>query len=191
MCSNGLSIALPGELGIDPIEIRRKNLIRAEQMPYKTPFLWTYDSGDMPALLASFHEIADLPGFEKRRRASQTKGKFRGLGFAFYMEACGMGPSEMLIEQGCGGGQYEVATIRVSPTGGMTVLTGSAIRTDRGTRPPSRSLSRKKPELIRNISKSSMATRQRYPTGSAPTVHARWLSVEAPSWVRPGRSSPR
>lgn len=113
------------ELGIDPIEIRRKNLIRAEQMPYKTPFLWTYDSGDMPALLASFHEIADLPGFEKRRNASEQSGKFRGLGFAFYMEACGMGPSEMLIEQGCGGGQYEVATIRVSPTGGMTVLTGS------------------------------------------------------------------
>ncbi len=113
------------ELKMNPFEIRERNLIAASQIPYKTPFLWTYDSGDMPALLKSCREIADLPGFSDRKRKSEAKGLCRGLGFAFYLEACGMGPSEMLIEQGCGGGQYEVATIRVSPTGGITVLTGS------------------------------------------------------------------
>ena len=112
-------------LGMDAFELRRRNLISADMVPYKTPFLWTYDSGDLPALLEACRQAADLPGFEDRRRRSQATGRKRGLGIAFYMEACGMGPSEMLIEQGCGGGQYEVATVRVSPTGGITVLTGS------------------------------------------------------------------
>lgn len=112
-------------LGMDPFEIRQKNLIAASQIPYETPFLWTYDSGDLPAVLESCRKIADLPGYAERKGKSEAGGKLRGLGLAFYMEACGMGPSEMLIEHGCGGGQYEVATVRVSPTGGITVLTGS------------------------------------------------------------------
>jgi len=113
------------KLQMDPFELRRKNLITAEQIPYETPFLWTYDSGDLPLLLDRCRDVADLPGFERRRAESVALGRKRGLGISFYMEACGMGPSEMLIEQGCGGGQYEVATVRVSPTGGITVLTGS------------------------------------------------------------------
>ena len=113
------------KIGMDPFEIRRRNLITAEQIPYKTPFLWTYDSGDLPALLNSCQQIADFPGFDQRKRQSLAAGKARGLGISFYMESCGMGPSELLIEHGCGGGQYEVATVRVSPTGGITVLTGS------------------------------------------------------------------
>ena len=113
------------ELGMDPFEIRAKNLIQPDQIPYRTPFLWTYDSGDLPRALAACRELADLPGFVERRRASEAAGRKRGLGISFYMEACGMGPSEMLIEQGCAGGQYEVAVVRVSPTGGVTVLTGS------------------------------------------------------------------
>ncbi len=113
------------KLGMDPFEIRRINLISNEDIPYKTPFLWTYDSGDLPATLDVCEEQADLNGFWARKEASKAAGKCRGLGISFYMEACGMGPSEMLIEQGCGGGQFEVATVRISPTGGITVLTGS------------------------------------------------------------------
>ncbi len=113
------------KLGIDPFELRARNLIRPEQIPYRTPFLWTYDSGDLPQVLAQCRSLADLPGFAARRSASEAAGRRRGIGVSFYMEACGMGPSEMLIEQGCAGGQYEVAVTRVSPTGGITVLTGS------------------------------------------------------------------
>ncbi|WP_282606151.1 xanthine dehydrogenase family protein molybdopterin-binding subunit [Pelagibius sp. Alg239-R121] len=113
------------KLGMDPFEIRQKNLITPPQIPYETPFLWTYDSGDLPRVLNSCQEAADLPGIAERKQQSRARGRARGLGIAFYMEACGMGPSEMLIEQGCGGGQYEVSTVRVSPTGGITVLTGS------------------------------------------------------------------
>jgi carbon-monoxide dehydrogenase large subunit len=113
------------KLGMDPFELRRRNLVRPEQIPYKTPFLWTYDSGDLPALLDHCRKLADVPGFEARKADSLKAGRLRGFGVSFYMESCGMGPSELLIEQGCGGGQYEVATVRVSPTGGITVLTGS------------------------------------------------------------------
>lgn len=113
------------ELSMDPFEIRRINLISEEQIPYRTPFLWTYDSGDLPAVLDACEKMADLPGFEARKKKSCDNGRRRGMGVSFYMEACGMGPSEMLIDQGCGGGQFEVATVRISPTGGITVLTGS------------------------------------------------------------------
>ena len=112
-------------LGMSPFEIRARNLIQPEQIPYRTPFLWTYDSGDLPRALAMARDAAELSGFAARRRASEAAGRLRGLGVSFYMEACGMGPSEMLIKEGCAGGQYEVAVTRVSPTGGITVLTGS------------------------------------------------------------------
>ena len=113
------------KLGMDPFEMRARNLIQPDQIPYRTPFLWTYNSGDLPQVLDQCRAIADLPGFAARRRASEAAGRLRGLGVSFYMEACGMGPSEMLIKEGCAGGQYEVAVLRVSPTGGITVLTGS------------------------------------------------------------------
>ena len=113
------------EIGLDPLEIRRKNIIGPEMIPYKSPFLHTIDSGDLPALLAKSKNLADLEGFQKRKRLSEKRGLKRGIGFAFYLESCGMGPSKMLMEQGFGTGYYEVATVRISPSGGVTVLTGS------------------------------------------------------------------
>jgi aerobic carbon-monoxide dehydrogenase large subunit len=113
------------EMGIDRLEIRRRNLIPAGDFPYKTPLLWTYDAAELHALLDRVVEVGDFAGFETRRAESQQRGKLRGLGFAFYMESCGMGPSKMLNEQGCRAGQYEVGTIRINPTGSVTVLTGS------------------------------------------------------------------
>jgi carbon-monoxide dehydrogenase large subunit len=113
------------ELSIDRIEMRRVNLIPADAFPYKTPLLWTYDVADLHALLDRAIEIGDFAGFESRRAESKARGTLRGLGFAYYMESCGMGPSKLLNEQGCRAGQYEVGTVRVNPTGSITVLTGS------------------------------------------------------------------
>ena len=112
-------------LNLDPLEIRRKNIIGPELIPYKSPFLHTIDSGDLPALLSKCKDLADLDGFESRKQLSEKKGLKRGIGFAFYLESCGMGPSKLLMEQGFGTGYYEVATVRISPSGGVTVLTGS------------------------------------------------------------------
>jgi aerobic carbon-monoxide dehydrogenase large subunit len=113
------------ESGIDAVEIRRRNLIPADAFPYQSPLLWEYDTGDFLRCLDATMQAADRNGFAARRAQSGRKGLLRGQGIAFYMEACGMGPSKMLGQHGCRAGQYEVATVRVNPTGGVTVLTGS------------------------------------------------------------------
>ncbi|SMF17259.1 carbon-monoxide dehydrogenase large subunit [Tistlia consotensis] len=113
------------ELGLDRLEIRRRNLIPAEAFPYKTPLLWTYDVAEPHRLLERAETVGDFAGFAARREESRARGRLRGLGFAFYMESCGMGPSKMLNREGCRGGQFEVGTVRVNPTGTVTVLTGS------------------------------------------------------------------
>ncbi len=110
------------EMGIDRVEMRRRNFIPTEAFPYKSPMLWTYDVGDLHGLLDKAMEVADYAGFPARREASAQAGKLRGFGFAFYLEACGMGPSKMLAEEGGTAGQYEVGHVRINPTGSVTVL---------------------------------------------------------------------
>ncbi len=113
------------EMGIDRIEMRRRNLIPAEAFPYKTPLLWTYDVGEFHKLLDKAYEVGGFATLAERKKKARARGRYLGLGFAFYMEACGMGPSKLLGREGCLGGQYEVGQVRVNPTGTVTVLTGS------------------------------------------------------------------
>ncbi len=113
------------ETGDDRVELRRRNFIPAEAFPYRSPLLWTYDTGDFRATLDGALAAADYRGFARRKEASEARGRLRGIGVAAYLEACGMGPSKMLSDLGCRGGQYEVAQVRVHPTGGVSVLTGS------------------------------------------------------------------
>jgi carbon-monoxide dehydrogenase large subunit len=113
------------EMGIDRVELRRRNFIPADAFPYKTPLLWTYDVAEFDRLMDQAVEVADFAGFPARRAEALKHNRYRGLGFAYYMESCGMGPSKLLNEQGCQAGQYEVGTVRVNPTGTVTVLTGS------------------------------------------------------------------
>jgi len=88
------------EMGLDRVEIRRRNFIPAEAFPYKSPLLWTYDVGDFHGLMDKAMEVADLAGFPARREASAKAGRLRGFGFAFYLEACGMGPAKKLADEG-------------------------------------------------------------------------------------------
>ncbi len=93
------------DLGIDPLELRRRNLIPPDAMPYKTPMGMTIDCGDFPALLARTRELADLDGFEQRARVSQARGRLRGLGSATYLGLTGGGREEKatlsLAADGC------------------------------------------------------------------------------------------
>ncbi len=114
-----------GELGRDPADLRRQNMIRPEQFPYETPVALTYDTGNYEASLARALEHADYAGFPARRAASEAAGRRRGLGFACYIEACGLAPSQLAIQLGAGVGLYESGEIRVNPTGNVTVFTGS------------------------------------------------------------------
>ncbi|UOM33286.1 xanthine dehydrogenase family protein molybdopterin-binding subunit [Acuticoccus sp. I52.16.1] len=77
------------ELGIDPVELRRRNLIQPGEMPWVSPFIFNYDCGDFPTVLAEGADFADLAGFPERRRQSEARGKLRGLGVAMCIEAAG------------------------------------------------------------------------------------------------------
>ncbi|HRD77337.1 MAG TPA: xanthine dehydrogenase family protein molybdopterin-binding subunit, partial [Hyphomicrobiaceae bacterium] len=113
------------ELGVDQCELRRKNFIQPSQFPYQTPVALVYDTGDYEASLNKAIELADYKGFEARRAAAKAKGKLRGIGVASYIEACGIAPSSLVGALGARAGLYEAATVRVNPTGSISVLTGS------------------------------------------------------------------
>ena len=111
--------------GIDRVEIRRRNFIQPDQFPYQTPVALEYDIGDFEPLLNRALEQADYAGFEARRKEAESRGRCRGIGLSCYIEACGIAPSELAGALGARAGLYEVATVRVNPTGSVSVLTGS------------------------------------------------------------------
>jgi aerobic carbon-monoxide dehydrogenase large subunit len=98
-------------LGIDGIELRRRNLIKSSAMPYKTPTMYVYDSGDFERLLDRCLEIGDWKGYRARRAASEKAGKRRGRGVAF------------VIEQG--GVFNERMELRFDPGGTVTIVAGT------------------------------------------------------------------
>ncbi len=113
------------ELKIDPIQIRRQNLIKPEQFPYQTQVALQYDIGNYQATLDMALEANDYQNFAQRKAASAAKGKLRGLGISTYIEACGIAPSALVGALGARAGLYEAATVRVHPTGSVSVMTGT------------------------------------------------------------------
>jgi len=111
------------EMGIAQDEIRRRNFIRA--FPYTTPVALTYDTGDYEACLDGAMKLADVAGFPARRAEAKARGRLRGLGFSSYIEACGLAPSNIAGALGARAGLFEVAEVRVHPTGKVTLFTGS------------------------------------------------------------------
>ncbi len=100
------------DLGLDPVELRRRNLVAPADMPYKTATGLTYDSGDFPSILERTLTEADHAGLDRRRAHARTQGKLRGLGFACYVEECG-------------GSGNEEARARLDDDGGVTVFVGT------------------------------------------------------------------
>ena len=113
------------QMGIDRVEIRRRNMIPKEAYPYQTPVMMRYDSGDPKGCLAKAMNVADWAGFVARKEQSARQGKLRGIGISTYVEACGLAPSRIAGQLGARGGLYESATVRVHPTGQVTVLIGT------------------------------------------------------------------
>ncbi len=99
------------DLGMDPAELRRRNLIQPEQMPYDTGFQFTYDSGDYPVSQTKAEEAADWAGFAQRRAEALQRGKLRGIGMGHVVEiAAGM--------------MDEMGSIEVEADGSVTISTG-------------------------------------------------------------------
>jgi aerobic carbon-monoxide dehydrogenase large subunit len=113
------------ELGVDQAQLRRRNYIQPSQFPYQTPVAVVYDTGDYEASLNMALQLSDYAGFPARKAEARSRGKLRGIGLASYIEACGIAPSSLVGALGARAGLYEAATIRVNPTGSVSVLTGS------------------------------------------------------------------
>jgi aerobic carbon-monoxide dehydrogenase large subunit len=111
------------EMKIDPAEMRRRNFIH--EFPYQTPVALQYDTGNYEATLDAAIKMADVSGFAKRKEEAAKRGKLRGLGYATYIEACGIAPSAVAGSLGARAGLFEAGEIRVHPTGSVTVFTGS------------------------------------------------------------------
>ena len=111
------------DMGLPQDEIRERNMIT--QWPYQTPVALQYDTGDYVGALLKANALADVKGFEQRRKASEAKGFKRGIGYSSYIEACGIAPSNIAGALGARAGLFECGEIRVHPTGSVTVFTGS------------------------------------------------------------------
>ncbi len=112
-------------LSLDRAEIRRRNLVPVEAMPYKTPIGPTYDCGNFPKVFGRVLELSDYDGFEKRRSAAARAGKRRGIGMACYVESSGVAPSRFAAMLGARVGFFEAALIRMQPDGGVQALLGT------------------------------------------------------------------
>jgi carbon-monoxide dehydrogenase large subunit len=105
-------------LGLDPLELRRRNVIDAREMPYRRALPYRdgmpmiHDSGDYPALLETAAARAGYPAFRERQQAARRQGRRLGIGLAAYNEATGIGP-------------HEGATVSVQPDGRVRVTTGA------------------------------------------------------------------
>jgi carbon-monoxide dehydrogenase large subunit len=100
------------ELGIDPIELRRRNTISPEAFPYATPLGFTYDSGDYEGALDAALELAGYDELREEQERARAHGRLTGIGVALYVERVGPG--------------WETAAVRVEPKGRVVVRTGSS-----------------------------------------------------------------
>lgn len=100
------------QLGLSPADLRRRNFIPPDAMPFKTAMGSVYDSGQFTRNLDDALTTAERMGFEKRRAKAAAQGRLRGLGHAYYVEACGKGPGEF-------------AEIRIEEDGGVSVMLGN------------------------------------------------------------------
>ena len=109
------------ELKMDPVEVRRKNFPAASEFPFHTATGLDYDSGDYEAALS---KALDLSGYQKLREEqtqARAAGKLIGIGMSSYVEICALGPSQAMPAGG-----WESATVRIEPTGKVTVMTGAS-----------------------------------------------------------------
>src|SRR5215510_1474499 len=109
------------ELNLDPIEIRRRNFPKANEFPFHTATGLDYDSGNYEAALK---KALDLCGYRKLRdeqAKARSDGRIMGIGISSYVEICALGPSQAMPAGG-----WESATVRIEPTGKVTIMTGAS-----------------------------------------------------------------
>ena len=114
------------EIGRDVLGVRRRNFVRPFKRGHDMPIGVTYDSGNYQGALAAALDKFDYQAFRQEQRAARGEGKLLGVGFSTYIEICGMAPSAVAGALGAGAGLWESSTVRVHPTGTVTVFTGTS-----------------------------------------------------------------
>jgi carbon-monoxide dehydrogenase large subunit len=109
------------ELAVDPTVVRRKNFPGANDFPFHTATGLDYDSGDYEAALNKAQEIAGYANLREEQKKARDEGRLIGIGVSTYVEICALGPSQAMPAGG-----WESATVRIEPTGKVTVLTGAS-----------------------------------------------------------------
>ena len=117
------------ELGMDPVEVRRKNFVPGDAFPYEPNDNLlnglSYDSGDYDKALDMALEMTGYEDFRAEQAAARAEGRFLGIGFSTYIEICGIAPSAWMFGEGWGAALWESANVRMHITGDVVVTTGS------------------------------------------------------------------
>jgi carbon-monoxide dehydrogenase large subunit len=114
------------ETGVDPAEVRRKNFIPADAFPYAVATGVTYDSGNYAPNLDQALATIGYADLRQRQAELRQQGRYLGIGLTTYVEICGMAPSQVLGAVGGQAGGWESSTVRVHPTGKVTIYSGSS-----------------------------------------------------------------
>ena len=112
------------KLGIDPAELRRRNMIQADEFPYFSPGGAVYDSGNYPGALEKALEAVEYDRARAEQQNLREQGIYRGIGIASYIHVSGFGPSAILGMLDYYTGGYEGSTVKIDPHGRTTLYTG-------------------------------------------------------------------
>jgi carbon-monoxide dehydrogenase large subunit len=112
-------------LKMDPAELRKKNFIPKFSNGFQTLVAVNYDSGNYAGAFDKLLSVFDYKKFRTEQETARKQGRLLGVGFSTYIEACSIAPSKLVGALGAGAGLYESGKVRVHPTGGVTVFTGS------------------------------------------------------------------
>jgi len=112
---------IAAELKIDPVEIRRRNLPQPKEFPYATPTGIVYDSANYQKSLDLALQKSGYAKLRKEQARLRKEGRYLGIGLSTYVEICAMGPSSAMPAGG-----WESATVRIEPTGSVSILTGAS-----------------------------------------------------------------
>ncbi|WP_254524414.1 xanthine dehydrogenase family protein molybdopterin-binding subunit [Natrinema caseinilyticum] len=114
------------EMGMDPAEFRRRNFVPEDAFPYETQVAVVYDSGDYEKTLDEALEMVDYESFRERQVEARADGRYLGIGFSCYIEACGLAPSELAGQLGAQAGLWESSLVRFHPSGTVTAYCGTS-----------------------------------------------------------------
>ena len=114
------------ELDMDPVEFRRRNFVDDDDFPFETEVAVVYDSGEYGKPMDEALEMVDYEGFRERQEQAREEGRYLGIGFSCYIEACGLAPSELAGQLGAQAGLWESSLVRFHPSGTVTAFCGTS-----------------------------------------------------------------